>query len=427
MYSITFKFLKRSCDSKCFFGDAYRWNAKSTHVQCHNTLARKGEILEKTKKIWLDYQLDKRTHFNYTVQKLTPEGRKNGSGSKWTINDGEEGFFDGVIVAIGSCDKPNRIFFEGSQDFQGKLVHSSQLDGLNWKGKRVVVIGGGASAVEALELAVKSQCTTPAVMITRTDKWFLPRGFLFSFFVSSIPYGRDCFPFRIFEKYLKTFHYQNHLKWMIPLEKDGKTQASLYGKTPIVNSNFLKLVRTGTANYVRAHVMKISGEGVEVRRFLSDKSDIIGADIIVEATGYHRPKVSFLESEGLFSGPKGSKQYSPPNVFLQAFLVPDWRCAMPNAAFVEGAASVGHFHIGILARLMMMFMMDSSTAPSPEEMSRWVNEKIKFKGSLIYWTYSEQLKWYLQFLLSSFRRSRWIIFVLFGWGRTGNRLYAPLR
>lgn len=37
------------------------------------------------------------------------------------------------------------------EKFKREIYHSSQLDGKNAKDKEVVIIGGGASAVEALE------------------------------------------------------------------------------------------------------------------------------------------------------------------------------------------------------------------------------------------------------------------------------------
>lgn len=40
------------------------------------------------------------------------------------------------------------------ESFKGKIVHSSELDNVDLKNKHVLVVGGGASGIEALELAV---------------------------------------------------------------------------------------------------------------------------------------------------------------------------------------------------------------------------------------------------------------------------------
>jgi cation diffusion facilitator CzcD-associated flavoprotein CzcO len=112
--------------------------------------------------------------------------------ARWLVNDDQEPF-DAVIVTIGTCGKPKWTHFPGMPDsshaqngtedgksyadavkadddgssddgdkhaqrggeiYQGEIVHSSQLDNLDCEGKTVVVIGSGASGVEAIETAL---------------------------------------------------------------------------------------------------------------------------------------------------------------------------------------------------------------------------------------------------------------------------------
>ena len=67
------------------------------------------------------------------------------------INDPSYGRFGGIIAAIGTCGDPKMAYVPGQEKFKGEIYHSSQLDGKKAKDKKVIVIGGGASAVEALE------------------------------------------------------------------------------------------------------------------------------------------------------------------------------------------------------------------------------------------------------------------------------------
>ena len=55
--------------------------------------------------------------------------------------------------------------------FQKPILHSSQLtsSGLDFKGKRIVVLGGGASAVESVETALADGASS-TVMVVRDDK-----------------------------------------------------------------------------------------------------------------------------------------------------------------------------------------------------------------------------------------------------------------
>ncbi len=62
-----------------------------------------------------------------------------------------------VIAAIGTCGDPKIPHISGQEKFKGEIFHSSQLGGKSAKGKKVVIIGGGASAVEALEFVDREE------------------------------------------------------------------------------------------------------------------------------------------------------------------------------------------------------------------------------------------------------------------------------
>jgi cation diffusion facilitator CzcD-associated flavoprotein CzcO len=86
----------------------------------------------------------------------------------------EEEVFDAVIVCVGTCGEPSRPDLPGIHKFGGSVLHSSELDGrkaqdIDWKDKRVLVIGGGASAVEAAEAAMDNGASWCGVS-AREDK-----------------------------------------------------------------------------------------------------------------------------------------------------------------------------------------------------------------------------------------------------------------
>jgi NADPH-dependent 2,4-dienoyl-CoA reductase/sulfur reductase-like enzyme len=185
-----------------------------------------------------------------------------GGHSRWIVNNGEDGVFDAVIVTVGTCGAPRWIGFEGipkefiaqqkqkvkedweqkvhssapttdttqdkedhedkeagekeegnshadSQDYQGPILHSSQLD--SWEegsltGKTVVVVGSGASGVEAVETALMKGAKH-CVMIARDDKvgpspnfqpysqkisqWIIPRNLFIDVLIAMQPFGRQ--------------------------------------------------------------------------------------------------------------------------------------------------------------------------------------------------------------------------------------------
>lgn len=104
------------------------------------------QIVSQITELWEFYGLEQRTKFNTRVEKVYKDN--NG---RWIINDTSNGRFDGIIAAVGTCGDPKVPHIPGQEKFKGEIYHSSELDGKQAKGKKVLVIGGGASAVEALE------------------------------------------------------------------------------------------------------------------------------------------------------------------------------------------------------------------------------------------------------------------------------------
>lgn len=89
---------------------------------------------------------------------------------KWVVNDTSNGLFDGIILAVGTCGDPKIPHIPGQEDFKGEIHHSSKLDGKNAEGKKVAIIGGGASAVEALEFVASSGAEKAASVLSRISE-----------------------------------------------------------------------------------------------------------------------------------------------------------------------------------------------------------------------------------------------------------------
>lgn len=116
---------------------------------------KREAILHQIEGVWWRYGLQEKTQFNTKVTEV----RKRTDGM-WVVNGNEEWVFDGIIAAVGTCGEAKTPHVGGQEKFGGKIVHSSQLDGVDMKGKDIIVIGGGASAVEVLEYAASSGAET---------------------------------------------------------------------------------------------------------------------------------------------------------------------------------------------------------------------------------------------------------------------------
>lgn len=103
---------------------------------------------------------------------LSTDPKKGGHG-RWCINEGEDGVFDSVIVSTGTCGSPRSLestHIFGQESFKGSLLHSSKLDDARLSGKRVVIVGSGASAVEAAEFAI-AKGAEGITILARSNKW----------------------------------------------------------------------------------------------------------------------------------------------------------------------------------------------------------------------------------------------------------------
>jgi cation diffusion facilitator CzcD-associated flavoprotein CzcO len=100
----------------------------------------------------------------------------DGASCRWSVEteDGESYEADALILATGQLHQPARPAIEGAESFAGHAFHSAEWDhDYPLAGKRVAVIGTGASAVQfvpEITRQVKSM-----VVFQRTGNWFMPR------------------------------------------------------------------------------------------------------------------------------------------------------------------------------------------------------------------------------------------------------------
>ena len=95
---------------------------------------------------------------------------------RWTIetDSGASYEADAVIIATGQLHQPQRPQLEGAETFAGHSFHSAEWDhDYPLAGKRVAVVGTGASAVQFIpEIA---PLLARLSVFQRTGNWFMPR------------------------------------------------------------------------------------------------------------------------------------------------------------------------------------------------------------------------------------------------------------
>ena len=189
--------------------------------------------------------------------------------------------------------------------FKGEIYHSSKLDGKTAQGKKVLIIGGGASAVEALEFAVNTGAAKTSVL-ARSEKWIIPRNAIVDTLLACNILGRETMFSWIPEKILKVFFYRDLSDLAPPSE-------GLFTETPMVNSDIFYQIRAHRAEWLRGDILRFTEDGIlfnhrakGVPKGGPGREEHIQGDMVILATGYQRPSLSFLPKE-CFQAP-----YSPP-------------------------------------------------------------------------------------------------------------------
>jgi hypothetical protein len=92
--------------------------------------------------------------------------------------------------------------------------------------------------------------------------------------------------------------------------------------------------------------------------------ELMSADVIVFATGFERPDLRLLPKVVL------EQLYAPLAWYLQTPLHHFPRICTINSMYINALGTVGHVHIGIYTRMLLMFCTDLKTTPSANEMKR---------------------------------------------------------
>lgn len=329
------------------------------------------------------------------------------------IKESLDDYFDGIIVAIGTCYRPRKALIPKEDCYKGQVFHTSQLSGKQFKGQKLVVIGGGASAAEAMDFLVQSEAAEINVIV-RSQKWIIPRAPIIGFLLSLNIASHLSFLGSVPEFFLRKCFYRD-------LQALAPTGKGLFTDTPVCNSDVLDMVRSGKVNWLHGEVTHFDERGVTYKPAVSPacspkEEAFVEADTVFMATGYHRPSLDFLPSDSC------CKPYEAPNWYLQNFPIgyPDI-CAI-NSTWIHGIGTVGGSHIGVYTRILLMFLVDHRTRPDGEQMRAWVDQVRRLKSSgtvdpLAFVTWGELQLWFLVFIFCNPLRWGWCLFLLFGIGR----------
>lgn len=201
-------------------------------VSWRNSFPQRDEILSQLTALWQSRGGPSWTKFNTPVTKVEHYGKDN---DKWLLNGKEQ--YDGLIVATGTCHRQKWPNYQGLSSFKGKIVHSADLETLdpqtNIKDKKVVIIGSGASAIEALEWSNENGAAHTSI-IARSKKWIIPRNLFLHAAVALMPLADSVLVSGLVRQFISRCFFKRH-KHLVP-------DYDFYKATPCCNDVFFNLL-----------------------------------------------------------------------------------------------------------------------------------------------------------------------------------------
>ncbi|MBD2860138.1 NAD(P)/FAD-dependent oxidoreductase [Spongiibacter sp. KMU-158] len=159
-----------------------------------------SEIIDYLQRVQCKYGLPQKTRYSTAVQNAVYKE----SEALWRVTtvQGETLRCRYLIKATGAFNSPKIPAFPGLEDFQGEIFHTAQWPkDIDLAGKRVAVIGTGASAIQLVPIVAAS--AQQLTVYQRTPIWLLPKP---DFKVPApLRWGLRKFP-RLHERYHRLSH-----------------------------------------------------------------------------------------------------------------------------------------------------------------------------------------------------------------------------
>ena len=248
------------------------------------------------------YDLEAHIRYNTTITEAVFQEKEG----YWKLTDqaGNIILVENVISAIGPLNVPNVPEFKGADRFEGTSFHSSEWDEeVDLKGKRVAVVGTGASAVQIVPSIVSE--VAELTLFQRTAPWILPKN---DFKISA--FSRAIFKTLPFVQKLRRtglywfFEYaggalfsdnstrtitrrmaKRHLKKQVPDEALRKKLAPNYEigcKRRLPSDEFYPALMEKNAALVSDAIQEITPKGI-----IDAQGVLHEVDVIIYATGFH--------------------------------------------------------------------------------------------------------------------------------------------
>ncbi|KAK1425977.1 hypothetical protein QVD17_14644 [Tagetes erecta] len=224
----------------------------------------------------------------------------NSQNGLWTVET-QDSVYESrwLVVATGENAEPVVPEIQGVDKFEGVVRHTSEYkSGCDFKGQRVLVVGCGNSGMEvSLDLC---RYNASPFMVVRNSVHVLPRE-MFGVTTFGIAMALlKLLPLRVVDSlilFMANLTIGNTDKLGLRRPKTGPLELkNATGKTPVLDTGALSLIRSGNIKVVEQGVREITRNGA---KFMDGQE--IAFDSIVLATGYKSNVPFWLKGSDFFT------------------------------------------------------------------------------------------------------------------------------
>ncbi|GIC92541.1 flavin-containing monooxygenase [Aspergillus udagawae] len=335
-----FKYPGIRSDSDLFtFG--FSWNPWNQN----NPIAEGASISKYMRDTAAQYGIDKHIHFQHRL--LAADWSSADSVWKLAIDhEGEPKSYTARFVIFGTgyynYNEPLAADVPGLGQFQGKVIHPQFWpEDLDYTGKKVVIIGSGATAVTLLpKMAEKAAKVTmlqrsPTYILALPNhqssllSWILPNTVnrklqRLRWIITSRLFFLFCQTFPWMARLLLKLSVVRQLPKNVPHDPHFKPRYNPWDQRLCIcpDGDFFKSLHTGHADVKTDTIRQVTANGIEL-----NSGDFLDADIIVTATG-----LKLQIAGGTSITVDGEKQRVSDKYLWNGVMLQD----LPNASFVIG-------------------------------------------------------------------------------------------
>jgi len=377
------------------------------------TFPLQPELAEYMRDIAHRFGLHDRIRFNTTVEELRWDDER----SIWHVKtDRGDWTADMVIAAPGPLSEPRWPEIPGLDKFKGRLIHTAEWDhSVDLRGKRVAVIGTGASAIQVVPAIAPTVAKlsvfqrTPPWIVPHTDRPItalerflyrrfpilqrIPRAWVYitrELLVPGLVYRPNML--RVLERISKR-HMERQIRDP-ELRRKVTPNYRLGCKRILPTNKWYPALQRDNVELVTDSITEIRPEGV-----VTADGRVHELDVIVAATGFHVTDIPLAHHiYGRGGRNLGREWEGSPQAYRGTTIA-----GYPNLFWLVGPnTGLGHNSIVFMIEAQLNYIIDAlrrigrnRTIEVREDVQRRFNERIQAKMPKTVWTTGGCASWYI--------------------------------